>query len=230
MSRGGPRAATTRWCHRAILRIVASFARLAVEIAADFRFHHDLLLPETAIYVAPHRSMFDVPLGIHTFRRLGVAPLLVVSQQHLGALRLPIRDWDALNVLPISRDAHGRARMLEVGRDALSAGRSVAIMPEGRVIRNDRANGANVRSGAAELAVGSGKPVVTLGSAGVEELWQRGKPSTFASLRRRTIVGIAHGVVAPCSDVGEMRQAITESLAAAEHRAHRILERTARTA
>jgi 1-acyl-sn-glycerol-3-phosphate acyltransferase len=184
-------------------------------VVAEYRLLHLVDLPAPAIYVAPHRSMFDIPLGIETFHRLGVSPLLVVSRSHLERLRAPVSDWDRLDLLPISRDGSGRRSLLEIGERSLARGRSVAIMPEGRVIRGPDSE-RHIRSGAAELAERASAPIVVLGSAGASAFWQRGRPATFANVRRKPVVVVAHHVLRPFGDLGVTMRAIATGLAAAE--------------
>lgn len=209
--------------HVALLRAARAVSRLSIALVAKYRLDSDVELPRPAIFIAPHRSMFDVPLGIETFHRLRVAPLLVVSRSHLRSLRVPESNWDALDLLPISRDSTGRESLLEAGAEALSAGRSVAIMPEGRVTPGN-GGGRRLRSGAAELAVRSQVPVVVLGSAGADRFWRRARPATFANLNRRPVVVVVHGVVRPDGEVSTTLDRIAASLAAAEARARDWLD------
>lgn len=208
--------------HVALLGAARAMSRFSIALVADFRLDVNVEIPPTAIFIAPHRSMFDVPLGIQTFHRLGVAPLLVVSKSQLRGLRVPESNWDALDLLPISRNSNGRSTLMEVGTAALSAGRSVAIMPEGRVVRGG--GGERMRSGAAELAVSTEAPVVVLGSAGVERFWQRGRPATFVNFRRKPVVVVAHRVVRPNGSLGDAFDLIASSLAEAEAEARAQLE------
>ncbi|HEX4427868.1 MAG TPA: lysophospholipid acyltransferase family protein [Frankiaceae bacterium] len=207
--------------HVALLRGARAAARLSISLAADYRLEVDLRLPSPAIFIAPHRSMFDIPLGIETFHRLGIAPLLVVSKSQLRSMRIPESNWDALDLLPISRDSSGRSSMLAAGATALFAGRSVAIMPEGKIFRG---SGGKVRSGAPELAVRTGAPIVVLGSAGAEQFWQRGKPATFVNVSRKPVVVVVHDVVQPNGDTEDTRERVAASLKEAEARAQARLE------
>jgi 1-acyl-sn-glycerol-3-phosphate acyltransferase len=212
--------------HAAILSAARAASKLSIKLVADFRLECGGDLPSPSIFIAPHRSMFDVPLGIETFHRLGVSPLLVISKRHLEGLRVPARsNWDALDLLPISRDSNGRSSLLASGGGALAAGRSVAVMPEGRIARR-RADRGRVRSGAADLAVRTGTPVVVIGSAGAERFWQRGRPASFASPSRQPVVVVVHEVLRPNHDVEETRGQIAASLAAAEARAQNLLDAT----
>jgi 1-acyl-sn-glycerol-3-phosphate acyltransferase len=167
--------------------------------------------------------MFDIPLGIETFHRLNVSPLLVVSRSYVRRLHLPVSNWDTLDLLPISRDSNGRSSLLEAGSNALSIGRSVAIMPEGRIVRG--AGGQeNVRSGVADLAVRTSAPVVVLGSMGSGQFWRRGRPATFANVARKPVVVVVHEVIRPNGDVHTTHKRIAASLADAEAHARERLD------
>lgn len=213
--------------HVALLGAARAMSRLSIALVANYRLDDGVALPEPAIFIAPHRSMFDVPLGIETFHRLRVAPLLVVSKSQLRSLRVPESNWDALDLLPISRDSNGRSSLLEAGAAALASGRSVAIMPEGRIVRGNA--GEKLRSGAAELAVRTQAPVVVLGSAGADQFWQRGRPATFANVNRRPVVVVVHGVVRPDGDVATTFDRIAAGLKAAENRAQERLDSARRS-
>lgn len=208
--------------HAAILQGARAASRLAIALVADFHLDRSAEIPQPAIFIAPHRSMFDIPLGIQTFHRLNVSPLLVVSRSYLKRLRVPESNWDALDLLPISRNSDGRSSLLSAGSDALSAGRSVAIMPEGRVIRGTY-NRRHVRSGVADLAVRASAPVVILGSAGSDQFWQRRRPRTFANLARKPVVVVVHDVVQADSDSHSTLERIATGLTAAEDRAQAYL-------
>jgi 1-acyl-sn-glycerol-3-phosphate acyltransferase len=214
--------------HVLILRSARAASRLAIGLVAKFKLDRASDIPQPAIFIAPHRSMFDIPLGIQTFHRLGASPLLVVSRSYLKQLRVPDANWDALDLLPISRDADGRSSLLSAAGDALAAGRSVAIMPEGKIIRGANARGA-LRSGVADLAVRTSVPVVILGSAGSEGFWNRGRPSTFVNPFRKPVVVVVHDVVNDDGNVPSTLDRISRGLAAAEDRAHAYLSSIART-
>ena len=75
--------------HTAILRAARGASRLSIALVAYYHLDAALKIPQPAIFIAPHRSMFDIPLGIQTFHRLNASPLLVVSRSHLQMLRVP---------------------------------------------------------------------------------------------------------------------------------------------
>jgi 1-acyl-sn-glycerol-3-phosphate acyltransferase len=166
--------------------------------------------------------MFDVPAGLMTFRRLGVKPLIVVSQRQLESIRLGRLKWRGVGVLPIASGAEGRRTLIQAGCGALAAGQSVALMPEGRVIREGFSS-SSVRSGAAHLAVESGASVIVLGSAGSERFWRRGSLASFVAVRRSPVVVVCHTSIQPTDDVEFMKQSIVVSMAEAERSAREIL-------
>jgi len=69
------------------------------------RDQHDVA---RAIYVAPHRKQCDIPAGIVTFGKLGIATLLVVSKPHLEQISTREWVWNSLELLPIAADDRGR--------------------------------------------------------------------------------------------------------------------------
>src|SRR4051794_17833181 len=95
--------------------LIEAVARLAIGLVAQYRLEQRVGVPSAAIIVAPHRSMFDLPAGIHTFRRLHVTPIVVVSQRIVGQLRAPARLLESLRLLPIPANAEGRGLLLRAG-------------------------------------------------------------------------------------------------------------------
>ncbi len=218
---GRPHVAPRYRAAKAVARATSSFA---VRIAAKYHLFNIIEQPDVAaIYIAPHRSMFDLPAGIVTFGKLDVTPLLVVSKPHLEKISTRQCDWNSLDLLPVDAGAGGRSALVDSGTAALHAGRSVAIMPEGRVVRSGYVHRDGLRTGAAHLATVTGAPVVILGSAGSEALWQRGKLTTFGSLRRPPVVVVCFEIVVPATDISSTHELISDRLAAAESEAHRRL-------
>lgn len=206
--------------YRAIKVIARRASRIAVGAVAKYELIRNVEPPNRpAIYIAPHRSMFDLPAGVRTFDLLGVKPLMVVSRRQLSALGLHNWDWDAVDLLPIDAGASGRSRLLSAGAAAIDADRSVAVMPEGAV----RATASDIRSGAAQLATCTGAPIVVLGSAGAEQFWRRGHYSSYMSIRRKPMVVVCSHIVEPDGDVSAAKQLIIDGLRKAEADAKAIL-------
>lgn len=206
---------------RAVWGAAGVASRTAIWSVADYRLIVAISPPPAAIYVAPHRSMFDIPVGVSTFRKLDVRPLVVVSRSYLARWRLERLDWPSVGVLPIDPGPGGRTRLLTEGGRALAAGTPVAIMPEGRVARSGAVPG-GVKSGAAQLATETGAPVVVLGSAGTESLWRGTRASIVAAVKTPVVV-MCHSVVWPDTTLDRTHANLLEALRMAEAAARAAL-------
>ncbi len=135
-----------------------------------------------AIYVANHRSIFDVVAGIRTFDHLGVRPRLIVAERFFRGTAG--RALTAVGALPALR---GSDATISAAVAAIEAGESVAFMVEGKLTtRADSRDAAHGR-GAPTVAALTGVPVVPLGSWGTDRPWPRPKPWPVVRLRRPRI-------------------------------------------
>ncbi|MEE2768517.1 MAG: lysophospholipid acyltransferase family protein [Actinomycetota bacterium] len=124
------------------------------------------------IHAANHRSLADVLLAASTFNVWGrpVRPLVAASYFEHPVIGSLLR---AMRCIPVMG-----AESLDLARDALEGGWSVAIMPEGRVVPREEWRELGVgkaRSGLGRLALDTGLPVVVSGASGTENFWPRGR-------------------------------------------------------
>lgn len=140
--------------------------------------------PGTAVvFVANHRSFFDIPVDFEFFANLGFAPQVAVHRRFFrnrvlaGVLRY-------FGAVPVgSGDAD---RWLAGATAELAAGRSVALMPEGEITAPGEHLG-RLRTGVVRLAEVSGAVVVPIGTSGTAVVWPLGRPLPKIRLRRPTI-------------------------------------------
>jgi glycine/D-amino acid oxidase-like deaminating enzyme len=178
------------------------FAPLVARIEFDDRSGCSWPLDGPAVYVANHRSIFDVPAGVLAFRQLRVSPRLVVARKYFewGPMRKVLHATGALAAL---RDSDAT---INAGVAAVEAGESVAIMPEGRITAPADADTSQHGRGAALMALRAGVPVVPIVACGTQLVWEGNRPWPLAR-RRRPLVTITVGT--PISPIGHSAQSLT---------------------
>lgn len=140
--------------------------------------------PGPVIFVANHRSFFDIPVGLEYFLRLGIAPQIAVHRRFYknrlvgGLLRY-------VGAVPV--EAGTGEQWLSDAAAELGAGRAVALMPEGK-ITSESATVGRLRTGVVRLAEGANAPVLPIGVRGTDVVWPLGRPLPRLRLHRPTIV------------------------------------------
>ncbi|MEV4144082.1 FAD-dependent oxidoreductase [Amycolatopsis sp. NPDC049691] len=169
--------------------------------------------PGPAVYVANHRSIFDVPAGLLAFRHLRVSPRLVIAQKffHKGAFGKMLHATGALPAL------RGSDATVNAGVAAIQAGESVAIMPEGKITAPDDAEAAEYGRGAAAIALATGVPVVPIGAVGTHEVWSGSKPwPLFRRRRPQVTIRIGSPIDPAGHTCGELNERIRDAVRALE--------------
>lgn len=165
-------------------------------------------LGEPAVYVANHRSIFDVPAGLLTFRRLRVFPRLVVARKYfdgpgVGCLR-------AVGALPALR---GSDATVTGGIAAVRHGESVAFMVEGRITTRAEAETAAHGRGAILTAARTGAPIVPIGAYGTDAVWVGSRPWPLVRRpRARVVIAIGEPIRPDGSSVQELELLVRERL------------------
>lgn len=122
------------------------------------------------IHACNHRSLADVLLAAAAFHVWGrpIRPLVAAAYFDQPVIGKFLRDMRCLPVAGIEA--------LELAKEALEAGWSVAIMPEGRVVPRDewvKDGVGRAHPGLARLALDTGLPIVVSGASGTEQFWPR---------------------------------------------------------
>jgi 1-acyl-sn-glycerol-3-phosphate acyltransferase len=136
-----------------------------------------------AVYIANHRSLFDVPAGLMTFDRLRVFPRIVVDRKYFDT-RLS-RHLKQLGALPALR---GTNATVTAAVAALSAGDSVAFMVEGRLTARDAAEHAPHGRGAALAALRTNAAIVPIAAYGTDDVWPSPRPWPLVRRTRPKVV------------------------------------------
>ena len=182
-----PRRSRLLW--RALCRASSLVARLTSELTFVDQAGTAYGSSGPAVYIANHRSIFDVPAGLLTFRRLGVFPHLVVATKYfdrpvVGLLR-------AVGAFPAIR---GSTATVNAAVAAIEQGESVAFMVEGRILTREETATAAYGRGAALTAARAGVPIVPLASSGTDRVWSTSRPRPIYRRRsKRPAVVVAIG-------------------------------------
>ncbi|MFG2721668.1 lysophospholipid acyltransferase family protein [Streptomyces sp. NPDC048416] len=124
------------------------------------------------VLAANHTSFFDPVLLIGTLHRLGLRPAVLATA---GMWRVPLlsRALTREGYVPVHRGSSRAGDALRHAAEALAAGRSVLIYPEGGLPRHhtshDRPPGP-LKTGVVRLAVSTGAPVIPIGHAGARRV------------------------------------------------------------
>lgn len=197
-------------------RLVCTASAIVARGVAELTFldHGETSWPldEPAVYVANHRSVFDVPAGLLTFRHLKVFPRLVVARKYfngpaVGGLR-------AVGAFPALR---GSDATVTAAATAIEHGESVAFMVEGRITTRAQAPLAAHGRGAAATATRTGAPIVPIGAWGTDRVWPTSRP--WPLLRRRrppVVIAIGQPIRPDGLSVDELKCRVRAALEALE--------------
>ena len=162
------------------------------------------------IHAANHRSLADLLLAAGTFSSWGwpIRPLVAgdyFKKPGIGPLLRRLR------CIPV----HG-AEALDLAYSALSAGWSVAIMPEGRVVPEKEWAATGVgraHSGIGRVAIDTGLPVIANGASGTERFWPRKRSIPVMRPGSRTHLVLRSELVGPITGL-TAREATDQIMAA----------------
>jgi 1-acyl-sn-glycerol-3-phosphate acyltransferase/glycine/D-amino acid oxidase-like deaminating enzyme len=209
VARAHPNTPTSRRFDRVLRTMATKAAATLAPLAADIAFEDmsgcSWPLPKAAVYVANHRSIFDVPAGALAFRYLGVSPRLVIASKYFEK-GLSGRILHATGALPALR---GSDATVHAGIAAIYAGEPVAIMPEGRITKVEDALAAEYGRGAAMIAIETGVPIVPIGASGTHLVWEGTRPWPLLN-RKRPRVTITIGT--PIDPAGHSCQELTDRI------------------
>lgn len=155
------------------LRFARGWARsvLAVSgVRVELRHAERLADGRSAVVAANHESFCDIVV------LLANLPFPVRFMAKRGVFRVPVLGWSiaAAGFIPVDRGDRSRgAATLEAARRVLGSGRSVVLFPEETRTRTGEL--LEFKSGAALLALRSGRPLRPLGIAGTRRVLPPGR-------------------------------------------------------
>ncbi len=165
-----------RWC-----------TRLALPLA-KLDFPEKLTVPtrRPVLFAGNHRSFFDVVATLAIFARFDVSSRILIRSDLVDS---GISGTVLRRLGSISTSAAKRQSAEDLAVEALAAGHSVSMMPEGRLVPPaDRADAGvgPARPGLSRIARRSGASVVPVAFVGTDRVWPRGRPPKL-HLNRPTV-------------------------------------------
>jgi 1-acyl-sn-glycerol-3-phosphate acyltransferase len=169
---------------------------------------------DCAVIAMNHRSMFDVVVGLIALDHFHHYPRLLVERAYVES-RWTAPFARAVGAIPVDR-IKGGGTSVDDALDALRSGISIVVMPEGRLHHDpdDPSTTGPARTGVSRLAVGSGRPVVPVGTTGTTQVLPYGaRLPRFNPFRRKTVV--CHVADDPLWLSGDDHRANTDEVMAA---------------
>ncbi len=139
------------------------------------------------IFAANHTSLFDLAASLICLGHFGLTARIGVNARFFrGAMGKQI--FERLGCVPFSSDTREMAEDAMV--HALNEGQVCAIMPEGRLIRDDeKADGVGPgRPGISRIVRRTGAAVIPVGFTGAASTWPPGSPLIRFGFRRPPII------------------------------------------
>ena len=196
---------------RRVARVCAVFRSLFAK--SEVAYVGDPPTPGPVIYIANHRSFFDIPVGLEFFLRHGISPEVAVhgrffSNRVLGAVLRYV------GAQPLGKGLG--EEWLASATSVLAGDRAVALMPQGRITTSaDHQVGVgSLKSGVVRLAQATGAPVVPIGASGTNHVWPRGRPFPHIRFRRPTVrLSVGAAMFAVDRDPAEFLVELTDTIA-----------------
>lgn len=154
----------------------AALTRLSIAKRHGRRMAVARLPPGPVIVISNHASYADGLLLALACRRMGRSIRLLATG---GVFRAPILGFLARRVgfIPVERGSASAADSLELAAEALAAGETVGIFPEGRTTRDPNLWPERSKTGAVRLALDTGVPIVPIAMVGTHRVLPRRRPA-----------------------------------------------------
>ena len=191
-------AAAISRAHRRIDRLLRLLLRIDVE---------QLTTPTLGptIHACNHRSLADVLLASSAFHIWGrpIRPLVAAPYFDRPGIGRLLRE---IQSIPVSGP-----EAIDLAREALESGWSIAIMPEGRVVPREEwveTGVGRAHPGIGRLALDTGLPVVVSGASGTEQFWPLGRMLPHVSPWGRFPVALRSEYLGPL--IGQRARDVTD--------------------
>ena len=164
-------------------------ARMLSRMSSNVKMPDTILLPtdRPSIIVANHSSLFDLVGALVVLGHFGIPARIGVNARFFenpagGAF------LRGIGCIPFAKGQGDVAEQQVI--DALKAGQSAALMPEGRITRpDDQVHGVGPgRPGISRIARGAGAAIIPVGFAFADETWAPGTPMPKARLGKHTVI------------------------------------------
>lgn len=176
-------------------------------------FPDRLVLPDDRpiLFAANHRSFLDIAAALAIFARFGLSSRCLVRADIFD--KPVVGRWlHQLGCIPTDRSTRAQAEQAAI--EALRAGQTVAMMPEGRLVPpHERPDGVSAaKLGIARIAAASDACVVPVAIHDSDRVWPRGSPPKLP-LRGRPTVTIRVGTAPVPFDSGDPRTDVDRLMA-----------------
>lgn len=138
------------------------------------------------VMVANHRSLFDVFVAVEALDRYGEPARCLVRKRYMDQAGV----GHALRAVDCIPAGDGSGESIAEAVETLEAGRSVAVMAEGRINKPDQrqADGmGEFRPGFVAIARKVDAPILPIGITGTDQVWPRGSWPRLRFWRRPTV-------------------------------------------
>ncbi|GAA2103685.1 lysophospholipid acyltransferase family protein [Brevibacterium salitolerans] len=172
--------------HRRVGSVAARAARVLTRLLARTTVTGRERVPEGPVVFAPyHASMLDpVVVGIAVWRQGRMPHFLAKDSLFTGPLGRLLK---AMGQIPVLRASALAGDSLQYGKQALEAGESVVIYPQGTLTKDPELWPQRSKTGAARLAIEAGVPVVPVAHWGLDPILPVGgkvpRPHPFSRVR-----------------------------------------------
>lgn len=138
------------------------------------------------VMVANHRSLFDVFVAVEALDRYGEPARCLVRKRYMDQPGV----GHALRAVDCIPAGDGSGESIAEAVETLEAGRSVAVMAEGRIPRPEQRQEdglGELRPGFVAIARKVDAPILPIGITGTDEVWPRGRLPRLRPWRRPTV-------------------------------------------
>ncbi len=191
---------TGRWC----TRLASSVAKLDLPDTLRVPTRRPIL------FAGNHRSFFDVIATLAIFAKFDVSSRLLIRADMVDN-RIP--GTLLRNIGSIATSSAKRQSAEDQAVEALAAGQTVSIMPEGRLVPEKERRELGVgpaRPGLSRIARRSGASVVPVAFVGTDVVWPRGRPPKLHLSRPTVTIRLGE----PVEMTGDDHQANTDEFMA----------------
>lgn len=153
--------------HRRAAAVAAASARAAMRLLTATRVSGQENVPDRPVVFAPyHASRLDpVTVGLAVWDLGRMPHFLAKDSLFIGPLGRLLK---AMGQIPVLRASAHAGDSLQYGKQALEAGESVVIYPQGTLTKDPELWPQPAKTGAARLAIESGAPVVPIAHWGLD--------------------------------------------------------------
>lgn len=183
--------------YKAAVEVLRPLAKLTIR--PHWKGQENLPEGQPFILILNHLTEYDVVAVVHFLADRGHAVRALAKEV---LFRTPVikHVMKRAKMVPVYRGTAQAGDALKYAKEAIAAGESIAIFPEGTLTRDPDKWPMKFKTGAARLAFSTGVPVIPLIHWGDQEIMHRWRDSL--PIRRRDV----HVVAGPAIDFSDLNQ------------------------